>query len=64
MLEVSLSDKADGGHVRVCRQLRVQVFKATRGGVQDVAVKVLNIQTPSAKERAAFEKARTRMLAL
>lgn len=34
------------------------VFKGVRGGVQDVAVKVLNISTPDAKERQAFEKAR------
>ena len=32
------------------------VFKGVRGGVQDVAVKVLNISTPDAKERQAFEK--------
>jgi len=34
------------------------VFKGVRGGVQDVAVKVLNISTPDAKERQAFEKVR------
>ena len=34
------------------------MFKGVRGGVQDVAVKVLNISTPDAKERQAFEKVR------